>query len=162
MNGKLHSVAVTAYSNIISCRFLLSTALATFQGMCNHIIRDTLNKEMSAIMYDNIKWSEMHKVLHKTTRELLRRPRNNRLYIAPEKYDWVQHQIEFQGSMVSGQGFEMINEKVCTLEGIKLVKTPNDVQYFSGFANFYRRFITDYSKIILPITNRLSLEQNEW
>ena len=56
----------------------------------------------------------------------------------------------------------MTEEKVETLKKIEPVKTLKDVQHFLGFANFYRRFIKDYSKIILPMTNSTSLEKNEW
>ena len=50
----------------------------------------------------------------------------------------------------------MTDEKVETLKKIEHVKTLKDVQHFLGFANFYRRFIKDYSKIILPMTNSTS------
>ena len=56
----------------------------------------------------------------------------------------------------------MTDEKVETLKKIDPVKTLKEVQHFLGFANFYRRFIKDYSKIILPMTNSTSLEKHEW
>ena len=56
----------------------------------------------------------------------------------------------------------MTDEKVETLKKIEPVKTLKDVQHFLGFANFYRRFINDYSKIIHPMTNSTSLEKHEW
>ena len=31
-------------------------------------------------------------------------------------------------------------------------RSLRDVQCFQGFANFYRKFIQDYSNIILPLT----------
>jgi len=34
---------------------------------------------------------------------------------------------------------------------------PKDLQKFLGFANFYRRFIRDFSKIAMPL-NRLLLK----
>ena len=45
---------------------------------------------------------------------------------------------------------------------IEPVKSLKEVQHFLGFANFYRRFIKDYSKIILPMTNSTALEKHEW
>ena len=39
--------------------------------------------------------------------------------------------------------------------------TLKEVQHFIGFANFYRRFIKDYSKICLPLTNSTALEPAE-
>ena len=74
----------------------------------------------------------------------------------------MQHQIEFLRYQVSGEGVEMTDDNVETLKKIELVKTLKDAQHLLGFANFYRRFIKDYSKIILPITNSTSLEANEW
>ena len=56
----------------------------------------------------------------------------------------------------------MTDEKVQTLKKIEPVKFLKEVQHFLGFANFYRRFIKDYSKIILPMTNSTSLEKHEW
>ena len=56
----------------------------------------------------------------------------------------------------------MTDEKVETLKKIQSLETLKDVQHFLGFANFYRCFIKDYAKIILPKTNSTSLEKHEW
>ena len=64
--------------------------------------------------------------------------------------------------MVSGQGVEMTDEKVQTLRKIEPVKSLKVVQHFLGFANFYRRVINDYRKIILPMTNSTFLDKHEW
>ena len=37
----------------------------------------------------------------------------------------------------------------------------NDIQKFLGFANFYRRFIDNYSDIVIPLTH-LSGKSNKW
>ena len=142
--------------------FGLSNAPATFQGIMNNIFRDTLDEAMSAFMDDIIIWSETLEGLYERTHEVLRRLQDNRLCIAPDKCEWTQHQIEFLGYMVSGQGVEMTDEKVETLKKIEPVKSLKEVQHFLGFANFYRRFIQDYSKIILPMTNITSQEKHEW
>ena len=64
--------------------------------------------------------------------------------------------------MVSGEGVEITEEKVETLKKIEPVNSLKDAQHLLGFANFYHRFIKDYSKIILPITNSTSLAANKW
>ena len=69
-------------------------------------------------------------------REVLRRLRENSLCIAPDKCEWAQHQIEFLGYMVSGEGVEMTDEKVDTIKKIEPVNSLKDIQHFLGFANF--------------------------
>ena len=142
--------------------FGLVIAPATFQGMINNIFRDMLDQGMSAFMNDLIMWSDTRLGLDDITREVLRRLRDNRLCIAPDKCEWAQHQIEFLGYMVSGEGVEMTDEKVDTIKKIEPVNFLKDVQHFLGFANFYSRFIKDYCKIILPMTNSTSLNANDW
>ena len=142
--------------------FGLVNAPATFQGIINNVFRDMLDQGMSAFMDDFIMWDGTRLGLDEITRDMLRRLRDNRLCIAPDKCEWVQHQIEFLGYIVSGKEVEMTEEKVETLKKIEPVKTLKDAQHLLDFANFYRRFIKDYSKIILPITNSTSLEANEW
>ena len=56
----------------------------------------------------------------------------------------------------------MTEEKVETVKRIEPVNSLKDVQHFLGFANFYRRFIKEYSKIILPMTNSTSLDNKDW
>ena len=137
--------------------FCLANVPVTFQGMINNIFQNMLDQEMSAFMNDLIKGSNTQLGLDNITHDVLRFLRDNRLYIKPDKCDWAQHQIEFLAYIVSGEGVEMTNENVKTLKMIESVNSLKDVQHFLEFANFYRRFIEDYSKIILPMTNSTSL-----
>ena len=96
--------------------FGLINAPATFQSMINHIFRDILNKGMIAFMDDIIIHAKTRKKHDEIVLEVLKRLRDNRLSIAPGKYEWAKHQVEFLGYMVSGQGLEMTNKKVQTLK----------------------------------------------
>ena len=113
-------------------------------------------------MDDIIIWSQIPEGLYDATREVLRWQCENRLCIAPEKCEWAQHQIEFQGYIVSGQGVEMMCQNVSTLKKIEPVRTLKNIQQFLGLANFYERFIKYYSKIILPMTNSTFHEIHAW
>ena len=55
-------------------------------------------------MDDLIMWSDTRLGLDDITREVLRHLKDNRLCIAPDKCELAQHQIEFLGYMVSGEG----------------------------------------------------------
>lgn len=54
--------------------------------------------------------------------------------------------------IVSGKGLEMCPDKVQAIREWPTPKTVKEVQAFLGFANFYHRFICDYSKIAVPLT----------
>jgi len=51
------------------------------------------------------------------------------------------------------------------VEAVLEWKTPTsltEVQSFLGFANFYRRFIKDYSRIARPLTELTRGSKKEW
>ena len=69
--------------------------------------------------------------------------------------------MEFLG-MIIGQGEVRMDEK--KLEAIKEWKPPTSikgVRSFTGFANFYRKFIPDFSNIIAPL-NLLTRKGEPW
>jgi len=47
----------------------------------------------------------------------------------------------------------MCQDKVQNIQDCPVPKTIKEVQAFLEFANFYRRFICDYSKIAMLLTN---------
>ena len=55
----------------------------------------------------------------------------------------------------------MDKEKIRTIEEWKEPTTVKGIQSFLEFANVYRRFIKDYSKITAPLT-RLTRKETQW
>src|SRR5213075_3027745 len=53
------------------------------------------------------------------------------------------------------QGVEMDPARIATILDWPVPKSVHDIQVFLGFANFYRRFIEGYSRVVLPMTNLL-------
>ena len=46
-------------------------------------------------------------------------------------------------------------DRIKTIVEWPVPKSQHDIQVFFGFANFYRRFIEGYSRVVLPLTNLL-------
>ena len=56
-------------------------------------------------------------------------------------------EVEFLGYIVGVNGVTMSERKVQRIKDWKHPRSAKEVQIFIGFANFYRRFIKDFSKI---------------
>jgi len=61
-------------------------------------------------------------------------------------------EMEYVGYVISPQGLRMDEEKIGTIKDWKEPTNVKGIQSFLGFANFYRRFIKDYSKIRTPLS----------
>ena len=74
------------------------------------------------------------------------------LYLKAEKHEFHQEEVKYLGLIVEINGIRMDLEKV---EAVKEWEPPGklkEVQVFLGFANFYRRFIWNYNKVVQPLT----------
>jgi hypothetical protein len=80
------------------------------------------------------------------------------LYLKPSKCEFHKQEIEFLGFIVGKDGMSMDPEKVKSITSWPTPKSVHDVWMFLGLANFYRRFIKDFSRIALPIIRLLKKE----
>ena len=65
------------------------------------------------------------------------------------------------GFILLPNGLSMDPSKVSTILEWLESRKIKDIQSFLGFANFYRRFISDYSKITVPLTH-LTCKGTPW
>jgi len=132
------------------------------QDMMNHVFSDLLNLDVIAYMDDVLIYDKTEEGQDKTVHEVLRRLQANRLAVSPEKCVWKMHKVEFLSYVIGKNGIEMSKDKV---EAVLSWKTPSsltEVQYFLGFASFYRRFIHDYSRAARPLTELTKGEKKDW
>jgi hypothetical protein len=61
-------------------------------------------------------------------------------------------EVEYLGLIVGHGQVKMDPTKISAISDWPTPKTKKQVQAFLGFANFYRRFIKDFSKIAKPLT----------
>lgn len=61
----------------------------------------------------------------------------------------------FLGYHIGPQGVAMEPDKVSAVTGWQMPCTVKELQRFLGFANFYRRFIKDFSSVASPLTDCL-------
>ncbi|KAK3574414.1 hypothetical protein QTP86_006579 [Hemibagrus guttatus] len=92
-------------------------------------------------------------VLH--VREVLSRLQRHHLYVKLEKCEFHRRTVTFLGYVISQRGVEMDMVKVRAVTDWPAPTTVRELQRFLGFANFYRRFIRNYSSVAGPLTSLL-------
>jgi hypothetical protein len=67
-------------------------------------------------------------------------------------------EIPFLGHVVSPEGITVDPSKVKEVLDWKPPTTVSELRSFLGLANYYRRFIPNFSKIVKPVTELLKKE----
>lgn len=131
--------------------FGLTNGPSSFQQYINDVLWDYLNDFCQAYLDDILIYSKTRKEHRQHVAKVLTRLREAGLQADIKKCEFDVQETAFLGVIVSGQGLRMDPRKV---EAVVSWKTPTnlkEVQGFVGFANFYRRFIRDFSKLVKPL-----------
>ena len=143
--------------------FGLTNAPTVFQHMANDIFRDFLDIFIIVYLDDILIYSKTQEEHDVHVRQVLQRLREYGLYAKLEKCCFDRNQVEFLGYVVSPEGISMDPMKIQTILDWRTPCSVRDVQCFLGFANFYRKFIKNYSNIVLPLTELTKRNQSfEW
>lgn len=79
--------------------------------------------------------------------------RRHKLYLRPSKCSFGLDELEYLGYNVSSKGISTQRRLVKAVEDWPTPKNVKEFQRFLGLANFYRRFVKNYSGFVLPLTN---------
>jgi hypothetical protein len=82
---------------------------------------------------------------------ILKRVEEVGLTLKDSKCKFHTDRTKYLGYIISTAGIQMDPEKIQIIVEWKEPVNVKGVQSFLRFANFYRRFIKDYSKIIAPL-----------
>ena len=135
--------------------FGLTNAPASFQSLINNTLREYLDVFAVVYLDDILIFSSSFEQHINHVRLVLERLRNAGLYVKSEKCEFHVDHVEFLGFCINPSGITMDPKKVSAIMDWPSPKSVHDVQSFLGFANFYRRFIHDYSRLTLPLTSLL-------
>ncbi len=135
--------------------FGLSNSPSVFQAYINDVFRDMLNRWVIVYIDDILVFSDSLDNHIQHVRAVLQRLIEQQLYAKMEKCEFHQTQVSFLGYIISSEGVAMDDKKVQSVLNWPQPKTVKELQRFLGFANFYRRFIRNFSTIAAPLTSLL-------
>ncbi|RVW62992.1 Transposon Tf2-12 polyprotein [Vitis vinifera] len=133
------TTCVTQYGSyeFLVMPFGLTNAPATFCNLMNDVMFDYFDTFVVVYLDDIVVYSKTLTEHEKHLRLVFQRLRENRLYVKPE---------------------------ICKVQAIMEWSVPTKVtelRSFLGLANYYRRFIKGYSKMMSPLTDLLK-KDNQW
>ncbi|MBW0541202.1 hypothetical protein O181_080917 [Austropuccinia psidii MF-1] len=135
--------------------FGLTNAPASFQNLVNDIFADFLDIFVVVYLDDIMVFSSSQEEHVKHVASVLQRLRDNNLFAKASKCVFHSSSVEYLGYVVSSEGFKMDSSKIQQIVNWPQPKNIKALQSFLGFANFYHRFIKNYSKKISALTSLL-------
>ncbi|KAG5727749.1 hypothetical protein E4T56_gene20776 [Termitomyces sp. T112] len=141
--------------------FRMANSPATFQYFMNDIFHD-MNNVFVIVYLDNILIYSNSLAEHlEHIRHVLERLQEYHLHAKPKKCSFHTMEVKYLGVILTPDGVRMDPAKVDTILNWPSPRNIKEVQSFLGFANFYRRFIDNYSGITKPL-NRLTWKDTPW
>ncbi|MBW0584881.1 hypothetical protein O181_124596, partial [Austropuccinia psidii MF-1] len=135
--------------------FGLTNAPASFQNLVNAIFQDLLDSYVVAYLDDIMVFSKSEEEHVTHVSNVLSRLRANNLFPKASKCLFHVSSVEYLGYVVSSEGLKIDQAKVQQILNWPPPLSFKALQSFLGFANFYRRFIKNYSKKISSLTSFL-------
>jgi hypothetical protein len=127
--------------------FGLTNVLAMYIRLVNNLLRKYLDNYYIAYLDNILIFTETFEEHIKIVQEILQILMDVGILLKPSKCEFHITETEFLGYIVSTTGLKMSPNKVKEVLEWKQPTIVKEMQSFLGFANFYRRFIKNYSKI---------------
>jgi hypothetical protein len=133
--------------------FGLTNTPATFQTLINNIFRDLLDVCVIVYLDDILVYSKNKNKHEQHLQQVLQHLKDNQLYARLSKCTFFTNSIEYLGHIIDKDDLRPNPQLVQALMNFPQPKTLKKLQSFLGLANYYRKFIVNFSHIALPFTN---------
>lgn len=149
-----HLTAVTTSTGAYQFKkspFGLVTSPATFNKMMRKMLAGAKDIEnyVDGIMIHTVTWEGHLRAL----RDIFSRVSAAGITIKPSKCMIGYHVIDFVGHTVGNGKLRMEEEKMKQIQQAPQPKTKKQVRSLLGLTGFYRKFISNYAQIALPLTD---------
>ncbi|ROL51528.1 Transposon Tf2-9 polyprotein [Anabarilius grahami] len=148
-------ITPTGHYEYLVMPYGLVNAPSVFQDFIHEVLREFLHRFVLVYIEDILIYSRSLAEHRHHVAEVLTRLRQFHLFLKADKCSFHQSSVQFLGYTIDHSGIRMDERKVESITNWPEPSTIKELQCFLGFANFYRRFIMNYSSITHPFTNLL-------
>ncbi|KAI3815620.1 hypothetical protein L1987_15297 [Smallanthus sonchifolius] len=132
--------------------FGLTNAPAVFMDLMNRVCKPYLDKFVIIFIDDILIYSRMKAEHEQHLRLILELLKKEQLYAKFSKCEFWLKEVQFLGHIVNDKGIHVDQAKIKAVKNWSTPKTPTEIRSFLGLAGYYRRFISNFSKITVPLT----------
>ena len=135
--------------------FGLTNAPAYFMYLMNSVFMPELDKFIVVFIDDKLIYSKDEAEHEQHLRIVLQRLRDHKLYAKFSKCEFWLDTVKFLGHTISSEGISVDPSKVQEVMNWKPPTSVHQIRSFLGLTGYYRRFISDFSRIAKPMTDLL-------
>ncbi|KAL0541683.1 hypothetical protein IC582_021738 [Cucumis melo] len=132
--------------------FGLTNAPTVFMDLMNRVFKDFLDTFVIVFIDDILIYSKTEAEHEEHLHQVLETLRANRLYAKFSKCEFWLKKVSFLGHVVSSEGVSADPAKIEAVTNWPRSSTVNEIRSFLGLADYYRRFVEDFSRIASPLT----------
>ena len=133
--------------------FGITNASASFQSYIHGALRSYLDITVIVYLDDILVFLRDPSQHEKHVWEVLKALIKAGLYAKLSKFLFIVTRILFLDFILTDKGVEMEEDCISTILNWPEPESICEVQSFLGFANFYRRFVIEFSRIAHPLTD---------
>ncbi|KAK3546756.1 hypothetical protein QTP70_034178 [Hemibagrus guttatus] len=148
-------ITPTGHYEYLVMPYGLVNAPSIFQDFIHEVLREFLHQFVLVYIDDILIYSRSLAEHRHHFAEVLKHLREFQLFLKAEKCSFHQPSVQFLGYNIDSSGIRMDEGKVAAIKDWPTPTTVKEPQRFLGFANFYRRYIQNYSSISNPLTSLL-------
>jgi hypothetical protein len=135
--------------------FGLTNAPSTFMRLMNEVLKHYIGNFVVVYLDDILVYSKSKEEHLKHLEIVLRRLQEEKLAINLEKCEFMKEELVYLGFVVSQGNLKMDDDKVKAILTWPTPKTGTAVKSFHGLAQFYRKFIRNFSGICAPMLDTI-------
>jgi hypothetical protein len=136
--------------------FGLTNAPSTFMILMNEFLKDFIGKFVIVYLDDILIFSKTEEEHLKHLTLVVRRLQQEKLLINLKKSSFMKKELIYLGFMTSSNELKMDPKKVKTIKEWPSLRNIFEVRIFHGLANFYRKFIRNFSGIYAPMMDTVN------
>lgn len=138
--------------------FGLRNAPMTFQMLMNLVLKGLNWKHVLCYIDDIFVFSPDFDTHLKHLDEVFQRLRDANLTLKPSKCHFGVDKVMFLGHIITENGVSVDTEKTDKIKNFPVPTTQKELRGFLGLCNYYRRFVSNYAKICVPMNQLLKKE----